>query len=429
MCSSPTSARDRVMAMVWYEIKKILLRPSCQVALLLLLLLSGRFCVQVMWGAESAYWITEAGERQTGPAAMKKLRAAQQEWSGPLDQELLRKALAELKRLNVEGKAHPENPDYAFRRYQGLMPIRDMLNFSFKSGYRWEYQDFFLAETLDESQLPKFYENRVTRLKQWLYDETDIANTLFTEEEKQYLIHNYESVKTPFQVGYTTGWDMAWRVSYYIILYGSLFITFLVSGIFANEFRWKADSVYFSTELGRKRGTLSKLAAGFLLTTLVFWGILLSVNLLVLGIMGFDGWNCSIQTGKGLWRGIYNVTFAQRNLLSLMDGYLLWMFLSGLVMLVSAVSRSVSLAVVVPSLLMLGTDYLDRSGVVSSASKVLQLFPHKMANVDYASRGIVLYSVFGKIMPPIAIQRVLYPCLTVAMGLLAYELFRRKQIR
>ena len=75
------------------------------------------------------------------------------------------------------------------------------------------------------------------------------------------------------------------------------------------------------------------------------------------------------------------------------------------------------------------TDYLDRSGVVSSASKVLQLFPHKMANVDYASRGIVLYSVFGKIMPPIAIQRVLYPCLTVAMGLLAYELFRRKQIR
>lgn len=145
--------------------------------------------------------------------------------------------------------------------------------------------------------------------------------------------------------------------------------------------------------------------------------------------MGFDGWNCSIQTGKGLWRGIYNVNFAQRNLLSLMDGYLLWMFLSGLVMLVSAVSRSVSLAVVVPSLLMLGTDYLDRSGVVSSASKVLQLFPHKMANVDYASRGIVLYSVFGKIMPPIAIQRVLYPCLTVAMGLLAYELFRRKQIR
>ena len=63
-------------------------------------------------------------------------------------------------------------------------------------------------------------------------------------------------MKTPFQVGYTTGWDMAWRVSYYIILYGSLFITFLVSGIFANEFRWKADSVYFSTELGRKRGTL-----------------------------------------------------------------------------------------------------------------------------------------------------------------------------
>ncbi len=416
------------MAMVWYEIKKILLRPSCQVALLLLVLLSGRFCIQVMWGSESAYWVTEAGEQETGPSAMKKLRAAQQEWSGTLDQELLGRALAELKRLDAEGKNHPEDPDYAFRRYQGLMPIRGMLNCSFKPGYRWEYADFFQAEKVDESQLPKFYENRVTQLKQWLYDETDIANTLFTEAEKEYLIHNYESLETPFQVGYTTGWDMAFRVSYYIILYGSFFATFLVSGIFANEFRWKADSVYFSTELGRKRGSLSKLAAGFLFTTLLYWGILLPVNLIVLSVMGFDGWNCAIQTGKGLWNGIYNVSFAQRNLLSLMDGYVLWMFLSSLVMLVSAAFRSVSLAVVVPSLLMLGTDYLDRHGVVSSVSKVLQLFPHKMANVDYASRGIVLYSVFGKILTPIAIQRVLYPCLTVVIALFAYEIFRRKQV-
>lgn len=57
--------------MVWYEIKKILLRPSCQIALLLLLLMSGRFCIQVMWGSESAVWVNDEGKQETGYAAMQ----------------------------------------------------------------------------------------------------------------------------------------------------------------------------------------------------------------------------------------------------------------------------------------------------------------------------------------------------------------------
>ena len=143
MCFSPTSVKDQVlkMAMVWYEIKRILLRPSCQIALLLLLLMSVRFCIQVMWGSESAYWINEDGQMETGYNAMQKLRAAQKEWSGTLDQELLEKALAELKKAKSEGKAHPEDPDYAFKRCQGLQHIRSLMNQAFKSDYIWKYED------------------------------------------------------------------------------------------------------------------------------------------------------------------------------------------------------------------------------------------------------------------------------------------------
>lgn len=417
------------MAMVWYEIKRILLRPSCQIALLLLLLMSGRFCIQVMWGSESAYWINEDGQMEIGYNAMQKLRVAQAEWSGELNQELLEKVLAELKQAESEGEAHPEDPDYAFKRCQGLQHIRSLMNQAFKSDYIWKYEDYYLTETVDEKQLSNFYENRVTQLRNWLYDENSVAYSWFSEAEKQYLIRNYESLETPFEVDYTTGWDMAYRVSYYIILYGSIFATFLISGIFANEFRWKADSVYFSTALGRKRGTLAKLTAGFLLTTVVYWGILLTVNLLVLSCMGFDGGNCPIQTNYKYWNSIYNLTFSQKQLLALGDGYLLWMFLSALVMLVSAASRSVSLAVTIPSLLMLGTSFLERNGYVNSVSKIMLLFPHNMANVEYASRHIVLYSVFGNIVPPITIQRVMYPCITLVLAILCYQIFRRKQIR
>ena len=78
---------------------------------------------------------------------------------------------------------------------------------------------------------------------------------------------------------------------------------------------------------------------------------------------------------------------------------------------------------------MLGTSFLERNGYVNSVSKIMLLFPHNMANVEYASRHIVLYSVFGNIVPPITIQRVMYPCITLVLAILCYQIFRRKQIR
>lgn len=416
------------MTLVWYEIKKILLKPSCQIALLILLVLAGQCCYQVMYGKESAYWVNQEGEVETGPAAMQKLREASAEWSGTMNQELLEKALAELKRLDAEGKAHPEDPDYAYKRSQGLQNIRGLMNNAFKTNYIWKYDDWYLAETLEPEQLPDFYENRINQLKDWLYDETSTGYQAFSEQEKQYLIRCYESLETPFEVGYTHGWDMAFRVSYYIILYGTILMAFLISGVFANESRWKSDSIYFSTELGKQKGTVSKLTAGFLLTTVVYWSLLLTVNLIVLFLAGFEGGNCAIQTDFYHWNRIYNITFFERCVLSLTDGYLLWMFVSALVMFVAATSGSLSLSVSVPALLMLGANFLDRGGYVEGALKFKMLLPHKMATA-YGNEPIVLYSVFGKIMPPITIQRVLYLCLTVLFALGSYQIFRRKQVR
>lgn len=416
------------MTMVWYEIKKILLKPTSQVAILILLVLAGQYCFQVVNGTESAYWVNENGEIETGPDAMKKLREASTEWSGTLDQELLEKALVELKRLDDEQKKHPEDPDYAYKRYQGLNHIRSLMNQAFKDNYLWQYSDWYLAETLEPKQLSLFYENRINQLKDWLIDETSSGYEQFSEPEKQYLILNYESLETPFEVGYTHGWDMAFRVSYYIILYGTILMAFLISGVFANESRWKSDSIYFSTEMGRQKGTVSKLTAGFLLTTVMYWSLLLTVNLIVLFLAGFEGGNCAIQTDFYHWNRIYNITFFERCVLSLTDGYLLWMFVSALVMFVAATSGSLSLSVSVPALLMLGANFLDRGGYVEGALKFKMMLPHKMATA-YGNEPIVLYSVFGKIMPPITIQRVLYLCLTVLFALGSYQIFRRKQVR
>ena len=422
------------MAMVWYEIKKILVRPSCQIAMILLVILAVQFCTQVVSGdiGNSLYWIDEDGQRKTGIVASQELRKAQKKWTGTLDQEMLEDALEELKRIEGESKAVSDDissqQNYAYIRGQELKSIRDLLNQSFKSDYQWKYEDYFIAETLEPEQLPLFYENRINQLKEWLYNEQSSGFQRYTEKEKQYLISCYESLETPFEVGYTAGWDMAYEASASIGLWGSIILAYLMSGIFAGEFRWKADSVYFSTECGRKEGVSAKLKAGFVVTTALYWITTIAVNLFILGCLGFEGSNCPLQATFNWWNSIYNVTFLQRSVLSAIDGYVCWLFISALVMLVSAISKSITLSVTIPSLLILIPRFLDNGNLPDVVSNFLKLMPYKMMST-YGSDSINLFTFFGSVQTPITIQRILYPCITVLLVLSCYRVYRKKELR
>ena len=418
------------MTLIWYEIKKVLLKPSCCIALLILAVLATQSCVQAISGniGSGVHWSYEDGQTEEGYAAAQKLRAAQSKWSGTLNQQLLEKALAELKQIDSISEDDEARDKIIYAQRQELKVIRDLLNQSFKSNYQWEYQDYFLAETLDSKQLPYFYENRITQLRDWLYNEGSTGYSRFSEAEKQYLIECYESLETPFQVDYSFGWDMSYEVSMSIALWGSILLAFLIAQIFAGEFRWKTDSIYFSTEHGRKRGSITKLLAGFLLTTIVYWVVMLIANLIVLSCLGVQGANCPIQANANWWNSIYNITFIQRTLLGLLDGYLCWLFVAAAVMLMSATSRSISLGVLVPCLLMLIPRFLEDSNIASSLSTILCLLPNKMLTT-YGNEPIALYTVFGKVMPPITIQRCLYPALALILALVCYWAYQRKQVR
>ncbi|MBO5500632.1 MAG: hypothetical protein J6A48_01270, partial [Clostridia bacterium] len=59
------------------------------------------------------------------------------------------------------------------------------------------------------------------------------------------------------------------------MLLGTLILGYLVSGIFSNEFKWKADAVYFTTCYGRNKAVASKIKAGALLVSVLYWGSVL----------------------------------------------------------------------------------------------------------------------------------------------------------
>ena len=206
-------------------------------------------------------------------------------------------------------------------------------------------------------------------------------------------------------------------------------MAFLVSGIFANEFRWKTDAVYFSTENSRKKGVIAKLAAGFLLTTTVYWGFMLLLNLLILSMLGFDGGGLSILAyPMKNWKSIYNLTFQQRNLLALLDGFLIWLFFIAVAMLVSAATRSAGLAVIVPAMLILIPSFLDANGITKESSFLMGFFPDKMARAYVGNFPYILGTLFGKVVPMLYIQRILYIFLVVMLTLVSWQVFRSKQV-
>lgn len=431
MFFSPTLGKGRVMkvAMVWYEIKKTLLRPSCRIVLALLVALCMYVCYQEVYGDNGVKWLTETGKKLKGPSAASEMRNAQEKWSGIVDRPMLESALKVLKQYEEEEKDHPEDVDYRFRHLQPVWEIRNLLNLSGKDYYEWQPYDFYIAETLTAETLPNVQEQRIKQLKNYLYDNNSSASSYFSQREKEYLLSCYENMDSTIRMGYAQGWEHAFNAGYYVIFYGSILMAFLASGFFANEFRWKTDDVYFSTENSREKGVIAKLAAGFLLTTAVYWSLMLFLNLLILSMLGFDGGSLSILAyPMKNWKSIYNLTFQQRSLLALLDGYLIWMLFTAVAMLMSASAKSVGLAVIGPAMLILIPSFLDANGITKESSFLMGFFPDKMARAYVGNFPYILGTLFGKVVPMLYIQRILYMFLVVILALVSWQAFRSKQV-
>lgn len=198
----------------------------------------------------------------------------------------------------------------------------------------------------------------------------------FTDAQKDYLIRQYENLKTPFYYEYVGGWSaLLQNISTYILML-ALIIGFFVSGIFSDEFQSKADSIFFSAKLGRNKAIVSKIGAGFLITTVLYAVFILLYTAIVLLALGADGANCPIQLD--LWRSAYNITFFQTYLLIVAGGYIGTLFAAMISMIVSAVSRSTATAVIVPFLILCAFPFLSR---IITLPGICSFFPDQLLEI------------------------------------------------
>lgn len=406
--------------MIKYELKKVFLRTSSRIALVVLLFVMGIAC---FFSANISY-VNENGETTSGPAAVASLKRVQKEWAGILDEETLRQVIAENRKIRTSPEATSDNVrerDIAYSRGQGIREIRDLLNCSYCS-FR-EY-DYYRADSLTEDEASTFYTNRISSLQEWLSGE---AKDQFSEEEKEYLIHQYESLETPFFYDYMAGWRQLFEYAPTIVMITMLVLGYLVAGIFSREFSWKSDAVFFTSFYGRDRAVSAKVKAGFLLVTLVYFAAFLLYTGIVLIYLGADGWNCAVQSSWTSWKCFYNITNLQEFLLIALGGYIGCLFISSLSMLVSAKTKSAVIAVMVPVVLIFIPSFI---GNINSplVNKIIGLLPDQLLQAGVALDYFNLYTLGGKVLGAVPVLLVLYTALTLALLPVLYSEYRRKQI-
>ncbi len=410
-----------MMKMLRFEIKKVFSKTVNKIALVILMI---ALCIVSFFAISSVEYVDKEGNSTSGIVAAHHLRDEKNQWSGYLTEDMLLEVIEKNAEINASeeylSKDYREN-NKAYAKKQGFSDIRTILNKAFCS---FQEYDYYRADSVSADEAGSLYERRISNLTEWL--NSDEVKDNYSEAEKNFLITKYKELETPLYYEYFDGWKALLEYAPTIIMLIVLIMGFLVSGIFSSEFQLKADSIFFSTRLGRNRGTVAKIKAGFLMVTVIYWGVMLAYSAVVLISLGTDGASCAIQTGLGGWKSFYNISYLQDYLLTMIGGYLGSLFILTFSMLVSAKTRSTVLAVTIPFILLFIPSFLNGISILSS---VLGLLPDQLLQISEAVNFFNLYQIGGKVIGAIPIIMILYFVLYCALLPILHHVYRKTEIK
>lgn len=403
--------------MLRFEVKKVFSKSKNKIAVIVLFIV---LIITSVLTINRVEYVDEDGGHSVGISAARNLREEKNKCSGYLTEDVFRAVLEENRTINNSKEALSddiEEQNKAYAKKQGISGIIDIINNAFS-----EYRDYnyFAADNVSSEEVENIYEKRISTLKEWL----DSGEETFTEQQKDFLIQQYENLKTPFYYEYADGWAALLQNISTFILILALIIGFFVSGIFSDEFGTKADSIFFSTKFGRNKGVLSKIGTGFFITTVFYVVFVLLYTFIVLFVLGADGAGCPVQLD--LWRSVYNITFLQAYLLIVTGGYVGTLFASILAMLVSALTHSTPTAIIIPFIVLCAFPFLSR---IIPLPWVCSFFPDQLLEIyiDIKESGLIEFG--GKVMTTASVIIPVYALICLILHPVLYRIYKKVEIK
>lgn len=277
---------------------------------------------------------------------------------------------------------------------------------------------------MSDENINNFYSIRVNQLKEMFENNEDEG---YSEKEKDYFIKQYQDLKAPIYYDYCEGWKSLNSYSLTIVMITTLLIGFIVAGIFASEKQLKTDSVFFASYYGRNKAIKSKLRAGWIIVSGIYWVTMLLYTIVILGVLGADGANCPIQID--FWKSIYNVTFSQGYIITLVGGYIGCLFISFLAMSVSSITKSSVISAIIPFILTLRPIFIDSSSSVAF-NKILGLFPDQLLQIPNIFKSkFLVYDVFSIFVNQVTILIIIYSILFIVFYNITYRVYKKVEVK
>lgn len=418
-------------SLIKFELKKILSRRVMQISLGVILAFT---CYIVVFNITSQYSLNPntVNEEFEGTEAIAQMKANADALAGPITNEKATETLRAYKVfIDPEGEIIDKyRPDRAtsgtpgpnvseyWKFHATHYAYITLLTRPWMNGFEMPST---VAARINTSQTLDLYGQVRAKIASQLDDSQGVFS--YSEAEKVFWMNKAENVTTPVVYGYAGGWKDFFDLAQFLI-FALIAVVIACAGVFNVEYREKTDAVLLSTRYGKSRLGKAKIAAAFIVSSVIYWFFALFLLVVPLIFFGADGGDLQIQRWSLL--NTYNMSLSGASLANCFIGYLAMLGLLGIVLALSARVRSSM------GILALGVAIVILPVFISNlhndiANHVLFLFPY-LALDPTNLFGMVSYAIGPLVIEYPVVLTVFYVALFVGGSLLAIRSFNKHQV-
>lgn len=401
--------RGQVRVMLKCELKRILTKRLNRVLITIGLALS---MILSFLAATSNRFVTPQGYLETGITATRKLVKDKNRNKGLMTPQRISNLIAQDQKTFREYKDKNESDKVYGRSLQQYLDVEQLVSYILTGN-----EDYNPSVYLDVNpkKLLNIYKIRDQKIQKL------IRQNGKTKEQRQYLKAQYAKISTPYDYEAPDSWDtlQLYVVTYSIIL--AVLMGVLASGIFAEEITLKADAVFFSSKYGRNKAIKSKIIAGLITSTGIYWIGMCLFTVISLSLMGTSGSHTLMSVLNSYT--IYNVTYGQAFYIMMFAGYVANLLATTISMLVSALMGSPNIAICIPFFLFCIMPFIGRIG---GSKGIFLLTPDQLNNFQEIIRDNHIYQIGGFVTNQISMILTIYVFVVIAILPCIYLVYKKK---
>ncbi len=267
--------------LVGFEYKKIFIRKSTIIALIITVILTIFGCVNMLIGSGESFY---SRDDMTNYEAMLYEKEQAIQFSGkPLDADFIMEYADQYKKLPQKYDTFEElSETEAYETY--IQPYDIMSSFPLYVFSREQMYDLTYEEAENMYYLAEEKRNQTIK-----------EDPLYSEEQVERIIERSENIETPYVLEYTEGYARLFVSTTTTMLMIIFLIIFIISPIFSNEYKEKMDHLILTTKNGKKSFLFAKIFSGVSISFLISLGLFLITIICMALTYGLDGLNEAIQ--------------------------------------------------------------------------------------------------------------------------------------